>query len=323
MIALSRLLLLLVTFAWSMPAVSAKIPEGTSCTIAKPIALFKGAKGKKRVAKLAKDDVIVLGAKKGRRFAVTLSDGRSGFVAAKMAHKFCPKPPQKVIASCIADAELPLFKKPKGKKRLGKVAKGTKVDIGKTFKYRKGVLLADGRKGFIPKKKLAALCVEIPVAASDEATPASPATPATPAVAATPAEPATPGQPGKPATPAVPAGGPTVPSVTQPSIAQPVVNVPAVASPNVAPAVAPGVTTPTVPGAVVPVVTPPSAPATKGTPANASASAEKDESEDQTAKDSTDGESQEDGEGAAKSSEKKADSDDGQGDEAGENASGD
>ena len=196
----SRLLLCFLVCAWSVKATAAKLPEGTSCTVVKPMALFKGAKGKKRVAKLTKDEVFVLGGKKGKRFAVTLGDGRTGFVAGKVAHKICPKPLQKILSACVADADLPLFKKPKGKKRVGKVTKGTKLDIGKAFKYRKSVVLADGRKGFIPKKKLAALCVEIPM--TENSTTAAPAQPATPA---TPATPAKPGEPAKPATPGAPA----------------------------------------------------------------------------------------------------------------------
>ena len=178
-----------------------------------------------------------------------MADGREGFIGPKMAHRFCEQPDTSVVEACIAEDDLPLFKKPKGKKRIGKVAKGSRLDLGKSFRYRKGVTLADGTQGFIPKKKLLALCIRAPIVALENGQPAAPAEPATQATPAKPATPAEPGKPAEPASPAQPAaapvgaGGPTAPSVSAPGMTVPVVSVP------------------TVPGTTVPA---PSVPATRG-----------------------------------------------------------
>ena len=175
----TRAVLSLVLIVSSLTASAAKLPEGTQCEVKKPAALFKKPKGKKRLGKMAKGETFVIKAKKGRRFAVVMADGREGFIGPKMAHRFCEQPDTSVVEACITEDDLPLFKKPKGKKRIGKVSKGSRIDLGKSFRYRKGVTLADGTKGFIPKKKLLALCIRAPIVALKNGQPATPAEPAT------------------------------------------------------------------------------------------------------------------------------------------------
>ena len=231
----SRAVLSLVLIVSSLTASAAKLPEGTQCEVKKPAALFKKPKGKKRLGKLAKGETFVIKAKKGRRFAVVMADGREGFIGPKMAHRFCEQPDTSVVEACITEDELPLFKKPKGKKRIGKVSKGSRIDLGKAFRYRKGYLAVARKDSFL--KRSTALCIRAPIVPlknGQPATPAEPATQATPATQAKPATPAAPGTPAQPATPGKPAaasaatGGPTPPSVSAPGMTVPVVSIPTV-----------------------------------------------------------------------------------------------
>ena len=232
----TRAVLSLALIVSSLTASAAKLPEGTQCEVKKPAALFKKPKGKKRFGKMAKGETFVIKAKKGRRFAVVMADGREGFVGPKAAHRFCEQPETSVVEACITEDDLPLFKKPKGKKRIGKVSKGSRIDLGKAFRYRKGVTLADGTKGSFLKRSFSLSVFAHPLYRLKNGQPATPAEPATQAAtqakpatpAAAPGTPAQPATPGKPAAASAATGGPTPPSVSAPGMTVPVVSVPTV-----------------------------------------------------------------------------------------------